>query len=161
MSDKEKHPQSGSGDEAKTNPRHANRIAAMQFLYSWDTCQPANLVEFTRQFFTTQEEKREFYSFAEELVSGAIEHISETDEAIRLYAKNWAFDRIAKVDLAILRLAIYELLHRRDIPPVVTINEAIELAKIFSASDAKRFINGILDRVKAQLNRPLREAARD
>ncbi|MDR2863358.1 MAG: transcription antitermination factor NusB [Puniceicoccales bacterium] len=147
--------------ERAPNPRRQNRIAAMQFLYAWDASRPEDLNESVRRFFTGQERKREHYVFAEELVYGVIEHLGDADEAIRAYAQNWAFERIAKVDLAILRLAVYELLFRRDIPPVVTINEAIELAKTFSAEDSRRFVNGILDRVKTRLNRPSREAVAD
>ena len=75
------------------------------------------------------------------------------------HANNWKFERIAKVDLSILRLAIYELLYRNDIPPIVSINEAIDLSKVFSNPDSKRFINGILDKMKDRINRPLRKAA--
>ena len=81
------------------------------------------------------------------------------DVQIQAHASNWKFERIAKVDLAILRLAIHELLHRTDIPPIVSINEAIDLSKAFSNPDSKRFINGILDKMKDQINRPLRKAA--
>jgi len=73
-------------------------------------------------------------------------------------AHNWDFDRIAKIDLAILRLAMFEMIFRKDIPPVVSINEAIDLSKQFSNADAKRFINGILDRLKDQLGRDARRA---
>ena len=65
------------------------------------------------------------------------------------------------VDRNILRLAIYEMLHRDDIPPVVSINEAIEIAKRFGTEESSRFVNGILDRVKLDLTRPLRTAAVD
>lgn len=88
-----------------------------------------------------------------------IEHIEAVDTEIKEHAANWTFARIAKVDLSVLRLAIYELLHRRDIPPIVSINEAIELGKIFSNPDSKRFINGILDQMKNKIDRPLRSAA--
>ena len=81
------------------------------------------------------------------------------DAEINAHAANWTFDRIAKVDLSVLRLAIYELLQRRDIPPIVSINEAIELGKIYSNQDSKRFINGILDQMKNKIDRPLRSAA--
>ena len=138
--------------------RRDNRVAAVQFLYSWDVNPPENLHAELRRFFENQEHPREYYSFAEELVNGAIEHVDEVDEVIREHAKNWDFKRIARVDLAILRLAIYEMLHRRDIPPVVSINEAIDLSKDFSIPEAKRFINGILDQFKLKLNRPLRNA---
>jgi N utilization substance protein B len=73
-------------------------------------------------------------------------------------AQNWDFERIAKIDLAILRLAMFEMTQRRDIPPVVSINEAIDLSKQFSNADSKRFINGILDRLKDQLGRDARKA---
>ena len=102
---------------------------------------------------------RTWFGFGEELAVGTIACIDEIDPIIRERAKNWDFDRIAKVDLTILRLALYELLHRPDIPPVVTINEAIELAKQFSGPDSRRFVNGILDQVSLTLDRPLREAA--
>ncbi len=124
----------------------------------WEANPPADLAAELCRFFSEQEQPREYYSFAEELVNGTVEHIDEVDEHIRKYAKNWDFKRIARVDLAILRLAIYEMLHRRDIPPVVSINEAIDLSKSFSIPDAKRFINGILDQFKLTLDRPLRDA---
>ena len=79
------------------------------------------------------------------------------DAKIRALAQNWEFERIAKIDLAILRLALFEMLHRMDIPPVVSINEAIDLSKQYSSADAKRFINGVLDRMKDQLGRDARK----
>jgi N utilization substance protein B len=124
----------------------------------WEANPPDDMADELYRFFTTQENPREYYSFAEELIGGAIGHIAEIDDIIKEYAKNWDFKRIARVDLAILRLAIYEMLYRKDIPPVVSINEAIDLSKEFSIPDAKRFINGILDQFKLKLNRPLREA---
>lgn len=151
-----------AGDINKpANKRRANRVAAMQFLYAWEASRPAENRLAIADFFSAQEQPREYYAFAEELVCGVIERIDEADSVIRDCAKNWAFERIARVDLSILRLAIYELLHRRDIPPIVSINEAIELSKLYSSAESKRFVNGILDRIKETLNRPLREAAKD
>ena len=75
---------------------------------------------------------------------------------IRKFSKNWDIPRIAAVDRNILRLAIYEMLHREDIPPVVSINEAVDIAKRFSTQDSGKFINGILDSVKGDLMRPAR-----
>jgi N utilization substance protein B len=65
---------------------------------------------------------------------------------------------MAAVDRNILRLAVFEMLHREDIPPVVTINEAVDIAKVFSTDESGRFVNGILDKVRAQLDRPARTA---
>ena len=94
--------------------------------------------------------------FADPLIRGALEHREEADTLIRQYAVNWELHRIAAVDRNILRLAIYEMLHRLDIPPIVSINEAVDLAKKFSTQDSGKFVNGILDKVKSNLMRPAR-----
>jgi N utilization substance protein B len=138
--------------------RRDGRVAAMQFLYAWSLNRPANLAEDLRVFFENLPNPREHYSFGEELIHGAIEHVEEINATIKGLAQNWDFERIAKIDLAILRVAVFEMLHRKDIPPVVSINEAIDLSKMFSNADAKRFINGILDRLKSQLGRDSRSA---
>jgi N utilization substance protein B len=94
--------------------------------------------------------------FADPLIRGALEHRQEADALITKHAKNWDLHRIAAVDRNILRLAIYEMLHRDDIPPVVSINEAVDIAKKFSTQDSGKFVNGILDKVKSELMRPAR-----
>jgi N utilization substance protein B len=139
--------------------RRECRAAAFQYLYAWSVNQPANLAEDLRLFFEHMEQPRDHYAFAEELIHGAIEHIEELDGHIKALAHNWEFDRVAKIDLAILRLAMFEMLHRKDIPPVVSINEAIDLSKLYSSLDAKRFINGVLDRMKDKLGRDSRKPA--
>ena len=143
----------------KRSQRRDNRICVIQFLYQWELNKPEELADAVCAFLEGREKPRDYYSFAEELIYGAIENMLEIDEQIQAHASNWKFERIAKVDLAILRLAINELLYRTDIPPIVSINEAIDLSKVFSNPDSKRFINGILDKMKDQINRPLRKAA--
>lgn len=138
--------------------RREGRVAALQFLFAWSLNPPVNLVDDLRIFFEGQEKPREYFAFGEELIHGVIEHLPEIDGHIRTLAHNWEFERIARIDLAILRLAIFEMIFRKDIPPVVSINEAIDLSKQFSNADAKRFINGILDRLKDQLGRDSRKA---
>ena len=138
--------------------RRDGRVAALQYLYAWSINEPKNLTDDLRVFFESCESPREHYSFGEELIHGVIEHQAEIDSQIKALAHNWEFERIAKIDLAILRLAMFEMIHRKDIPPVVSINEAIDLSKQFSNADAKRFINGILDRLKGQLGRDARKA---
>lgn len=144
---------------AKTSQRRDNRVTAMQFLYSWSINRSESLGRDLDEFFANKEQPRDYYAFGEQLIHGTIEKLADVDAKIRSLAENWDFERIAKIDLAILRLAIFEMLFRKDIPPVVSINEAIDLSKTFSNSDAKRFINGILDRLKDQLDRPLRTAS--
>lgn len=97
--------------------------------------------------------------FAEKLVRGVLEQRDAIDAVIVRHAQNWELHRIAAVDRNILRLAIHEILHREDIPPVVSINEAIELAKQLSTDQSGKFVNGILDKVKAETLRPARTAS--
>lgn len=150
---------SADAQSTKIPKRRANRIAAMQVLYAWSSspCPREKIPEILFDFFSSKTEPREYYAFAEELIAGTLEHLSDIDETLAACAKNWSLARFARCDLAILRIAVYELLYRKDIPPIVTINEAIELAKIYSTEDSHRFVNGVLDRVKAHLTRPLRE----
>jgi N utilization substance protein B len=138
--------------------RRDGRVAALQFLYAWSMNSPKNLAADLEEFFTHCDQPRDHYAFGEELIHGVIEHAADIDARIKTLAHNWDFDRIAKIDLAILRLAMFEMIYRKDIPPVVSINEAIDLSKLFSNADAKRFINGILDRLKDQLGRDARKA---
>lgn len=128
----------------------------MQFLYMIESNPSDDFNDAVRRFFENREHPRDYYAFAEELVHGAYAELKTIDEVIMKHAQNWSFARIAKVDLAILRLAIYELNYRFDIPPIVSINEAIDLSKNFSDLESKRFINGILDKIKETLQRPLR-----
>ncbi len=139
--------------------RHDGRVAALQFLYAWSINPPANMVDDLRIFFEGLDQPRDHYAFGEELIDGVIKNQAAIDAQIKALAQNWEFERIAKIDLAILRIAMFEMLHRNDIPPVVSINEAIDISKQFSNADSKRFINGILDRLKDKLGRDARKAA--
>ncbi len=130
----------------------------MQFTYMCDMNVPRDAEDAYRLFFENLEKPRSYYAFGEELAHGIRAHLAQLDEVILKHARNWDFSRIAKVDLAILRLAVYELLHRRDIPPIVTINEAIDLSKEYSTPESKRFINGILDHLMEETGRPTRTA---
>lgn len=143
---------------AKRNRRRDSRVAAMQFLYSWEVQRHGDMVTALYDFFGKQVQARDYYAFAEELIQGVIRDQALIDEVIVRFAQNWAFERIAKVDLATLRVAIFELMRRTDVPPVVAINEAIDLVKAFSTDESKRFVNGILDRYKAGLGRDPRKA---
>lgn len=147
-----------TGNKTLFAQRRDGRVAAMQFLYAWSLNKPANLAQDLHMFFESQEKPREHYAFADELINGVIENLGDIDGRIKALAQNWEFDRIARIDLAILRIAIFEMTHRKDIPPVVSINEAIDLSKQFSNHDSKRFINGILDKLKDQLGRDARKA---
>ncbi len=144
--------------KSKNVGRRENRAAAMQFIYMREINGDAPIADALEAFFSSKENGRQFYSFAEELIAGVAAHRAEIDKVISESATNWSTDRIAKVDLAILRLAVFELLFRDDIPPVVSINEAVDLAKEYSSAEARRFVNGVLDRVRGTLKRPSRTA---
>src|SRR5665213_912198 len=94
--------------------------------------------------------------FADKLIRGVLEHRDALDQRIQQQADNWDIRRMAVVDRNILRLAIYEMLFRDDIPPVVSINEAVDIAKRFSTQDSGKFVIGILDKIKGELMRPAR-----
>ena len=78
---------------------------------------------------------------------------------IKELVDNWEFSRIAKADLGLLRVAIYEIQYRLDVPPVVVIDEILEISKEFSSENSKKFLNGVLDKVVNQLPRPARKPA--
>jgi N utilization substance protein B len=82
--------------------------------------------------------------FAESLFDGVLKHSAEFDELIVKYAPEWPLDKIAKIDKCILEIGMYELLYTPDVPPLVAINESVELAKSFGDTNASKFINGVL-----------------
>jgi N utilization substance protein B len=139
--------------------RRDGREAAIQFLYQFDAHKPANIDEALAGFWKQTDEPQNVRDFATDLLRGAIEKLPDVDAKIRTLADNWDFERLAVVDRNILRLAVYEMLFRPEIPPVVSINEAIEIAKKFSTAESGKFVNGLLDRVKKELLRPARQAA--
>jgi N utilization substance protein B len=95
-------------------------------------------------------------TFATKVLNGVISHQDTIDEKIIKYTANYELKRISAVDRNILRMAIYEMIYANDVPPIVAINEAIDIAKKFGTEESGKFVNGVLDRVKLDLNRPLR-----
>jgi N utilization substance protein B len=94
--------------------------------------------------------KPEVKKFAEQIVYGVADNLEKLDDEIKSYSTNWALDRMSRVDLAILRLAAFELLHSHDVPLNVVINEAVELGKRFGTDESPAFINGVLDHLAQQ-----------
>jgi N utilization substance protein B len=139
--------------------RRLSRELAIQFLYQHDISggEPEEALQL---FWLTQNEVNDTVrAFATELIRGCLANRAAVDENIRKYTEHWELHRIAAVDRNILRLAIYEMVCRDDIPPVVSINEAVDIAKKFSTHESGAFVNGILDRLKADLPRPGRTSA--
>jgi len=128
--------------------RRESRELALQLLYALEL----NPVEMEEGLRLSRENSRAAEGvrlFAEELVAGVMANRGELDKKIVEKSKNWAISRMAKVDLNILRLALFELMFRDDIPRNVTINEAIEVAKKFGSEESPAFINGMLDEMAA------------
>lgn len=137
--------------------RRLAREYAVKFLYSADLNKDENTDELLKVFFDSEagfeEEvpndnmRKSDIKFAEELIKGTLEKLDDIDRMIRENTVGWSMGRIAKVDLAVLRLALYEILYRDDIPDSVAVNEAIELAKKYSTDESGGFINGILGKI--------------
>jgi N utilization substance protein B len=90
-------------------------------------------------------EARGAFEYARRLVEGTIRHRDEIDELLRAQADNWRLERMPAVDRNVLRLAVYEMLHELDVPKLVVVDEAVELAKRFGSDQSGRFVNGLLD----------------
>ncbi len=130
--------------------RRQSRELALQFLYGYELNRQEReeaLQQFRRQARLPESSRR----FAEELIVGVLDRREEIDRLIDSHSQNWNIDRLALVDKQILRLALYELYWREDIPAPVTINEAVEIAKKFSTPQSGQFVNGILDRVREEI----------
>ncbi len=129
------------------NRRRRSRECALQLLYQIDlTSAPLEDTTFT-YFWEERDDPDDVMAFAEELARGAYEHRFRIDRILASSAAHWNIERMAAVDRNILRLAAYEIVFRDDIPPRVSINEAVEIAKKYSTPDSPAFVNGILDRL--------------
>ncbi len=135
--------------------RREGRESAMQFLFLRDLG-GADGSEALGAFFRIRDSSPSAQKFCRSLVDGILAHASEVDAILSRYTENYEIRRLSAVDRNILRVAIYEMLHCPEVPPVVSINEAIEIAKKYSTEESGRFVNGILDRFKSSLARPSR-----
>ena len=131
--------------------RRKGRIIAFQSLYRYDLSGVGldELLDFS--WIDGDKAERlvpETVLFARLLIQGALENLPEIDRVITGQLENWDFSRLNRVDLAILRMSVYCLLHQRDIPPTVTIDEAVDISKSFGTTESYRFVNGVLDGVR-------------
>ena len=140
--------------------RHKGRELAVQILYQWDIHQDTS--GWLEDFWEQNKIHPEAREFADELVQGVIAHAKELDEMLGRYAEHWTVHRMAITDRTVLRVAVYELLYRPDIPARVTLNEAIDTVRLFGDEQSGSFVNGILDRIlkeESRLQGKAREAA--
>ncbi len=135
----------------KTPPRRLARAHAFQILYGLNFS-PVQTLEALGEVYAASPDNADKNidpahpeGFAWELIEGVWSNRLALDEVIARFAKNWRVERIGKIEITLLRLAVYEMLFREDVPPKVAINEAIELSKQFGDEKSRSFVNGILD----------------
>lgn len=131
--------------------RRKARECALQILFSYDVARPSvdDLLE--TYWGEIAEGAEDVRIFANELALGTISHLDEIDERIRIRTEHWRIPRMAIVDRNLLRMAVYEFLYQPSTPKTVAINEALEIARRFSTTEATQFINGILDAIKRDI----------
>lgn len=131
--------------------RRKARILAFQALYAWEASR-ASLEDLMR-FSWLEPSKRESMdedtvTFSSLIIAGALENMATIDRRIMAHLAHWPFERLKKVDLAILRMGTYCLLFQDDMPAGITIDEAIEIAKEYGSDESYKFINGVLDGIR-------------
>lgn len=127
----------------------------MQFLFQLDfNPEPIDIA--LADFWEEREPSAKEKTYAEEIIKGVVQRKDELDARLSEYANRWNSDRMGAVDRTVMRVALFEMLHREDVPPVVSINEAVHFAKDFSSFQSGRFVNGVLDRIRKEIDRPAR-----
>ena len=126
-----------------------SRVCALQMLYQWEVSKepPAGVKETYWRQVNVKGPQREF---ADELFDAATAEVAELDAIIRAHTRRWRLERLAAVDRNLLRLALTEFRHHPQTPPAVVINEALEIAKLFSGDESLEFLNGVLDSVRKE-----------
>lgn len=135
--------------------RRISREIALKFLYQYDTLKEtgspdSTVPEILDDFWDSEDEplKGDEREFTLRLIKGACDNIDGIDSIINRFSEHWRLSRMPVIDRNIMRIAIYEIAYLRTIPPPVTINEAVELAKKYGSEESGSFVNGILDKVR-------------
>lgn len=133
--------------------RRASREMAMKLLYQLEI-QKSNSEEQKSIYFEENSFSEKDKIYINAVVDGVFENKKFIDDLIEAHSKGWKINRISKIDLSIMRLSIYEICFREDIPFNVSVNEAVELAKKYSSEDAGAFVNGILSKIQTGSDKP-------
>ncbi|NUF48391.1 transcription antitermination factor NusB [Gilliamella sp. ESL0250] len=131
---------------ALVNPRRRARECAVQAIYSWQVSRN-DLADVETSFIAEQDMKGVDAKYFRELLNGVAKNTAELDDKMAPYLTERTVDELGQIELAVLRIALYELMKRQDVPYKVVINEAIELTKTFGAADSHKFVNGVLDKI--------------
>jgi len=130
--------------------RRKAREYALQMLFQWDVTRD-QIEPIAASFWENHDESEAVVEFANLLVTRTIEHVEQIDGLIQKHAEHWRLDRMAIVDRNLLRMATQEFIYDKETPKSVVINEAIEIARRYSAQESPQFINGILDSIRKEL----------
>ena len=137
--------------------RRTGRERALQALYQLEMAEGSSPTEALASAWAASAEEGkpdpDAVKFAQELVEGVQSHRDEIDQLIEKHSHNWRLDRMSRIDRNVLRLGVFELKYRPDIPKKVSINEAVELAKTFGGEGSPRFVNGVLGAVASMSSR--------
>ena len=142
----------------KISGRRQAREWVVQFLFQTEF-NPGEIDAALQMFWSDDEKKPQDRDrvYTEEVIRGVIQEQLKIDRTLKKYTDNWDVDRLGALDRTVLRVSVYEMLFRNDVPPVVSIHEAVEIAKVYSGKKSSRFVNGVLDRIQKELDRPLRD----
>lgn len=127
-------------------------------LFQMDLNPPEDIRPVFSHFWEGIESDKGTREYAERIVRGVMSRRGELDEMIQSTVEHWKLKRMAVIDRNVIRMAVYEMLYCNDVPPVVSINEAVDIAKYFATVESGRFVNGILDKIRKGLDRPDRTA---
>jgi N utilization substance protein B len=108
---------------------------------------PLTLLDDVAELAVDRQNQDVIFGYAREIVQGVVDNHEEIDDLLETYSQGWQLDRMPTLDRAILRVAVWEILHNADVPDAVAVNEAVELAKEFSTDDSGSFVNGLLSRI--------------
>ena len=132
--------------------RRDAREWAVQLLFQLDINPSEELGDVFCGFWAEHPTDPKSRRFVEGRVTGVRKHINEIDDMLQKFATNWKLERMPVTDRNVLRLALFEMRFCSDVPPVVVINEAVDLAKYFNNTESGRFVNGVLDRARAEID---------
>ena len=108
---------------------------------------PLSLLDDVADLAADRQNQEAIFGYAREIVQGIVDNHDEIDDLLETYSQGWALDRMPNLDRAILRVAVWEILHNNEVPDAVAVNEAVEMAKEFSTDDSGSFVNGLLSRI--------------
>jgi N utilization substance protein B len=108
---------------------------------------PLSLLDDVADMAADRQNQDAIFGYARDIVQGVVDHHEEIDDLLETYSQGWALDRMPNLDRAILRVAVWEILHNQDVPDAVAVNEAVEMAKELSTDDSGSFVNGLLSRI--------------